>query len=80
MRIGSAETDEQLQIALAKFLTPVILKLNSGDESIRKKVLLKNLTAGFFKAGISNINMKKVLSSYCYNNCNNTDIKQAWKV
>ena len=49
MRIGSAETDEQLQIALAKFLTPVILKLNSGDESVRKKVLLKNFTAGFLK-------------------------------
>jgi proteasome component ECM29 len=49
LRIGSAETDEQLQIALAKFLTPVILKLNSGDESVRKKVLLKNFTAGFLK-------------------------------
>ena len=67
LRIGSAETDEQLQIALAKFLTPVILKLNSGDESVRKKVLLKNFTAGFFKAEISNINMEKLLSSYCYN-------------
>lgn len=38
LRIGSAETDDQLQTALAKFLTPVILKLNSGDEAVRKKV------------------------------------------
>ncbi|XP_076089191.1 proteasome adapter and scaffold protein ECM29-like isoform X1 [Mytilus galloprovincialis] len=39
LRIGSAETDDQLQTALAKFLTPVILKLNSGDEAVRKKVM-----------------------------------------
>jgi len=38
LRIGSAESDEQLQTALGKFLTPVILKLNSSDEAVRKKV------------------------------------------
>ncbi|XP_005102218.1 proteasome adapter and scaffold protein ECM29 [Aplysia californica] len=39
LRIGSAETDEQLQTALAKFLAPLILKLNSKDEGVRSKVL-----------------------------------------
>lgn len=39
LRIGSAETDEQFQTALGKFLSPVILKLNSSDESVRKKVM-----------------------------------------
>ncbi|GFO03251.1 proteasome-associated protein ecm29-like protein [Plakobranchus ocellatus] len=39
LRIGSAETDEQLQTALGKFLAPLLLKLNSPDETIRSKVL-----------------------------------------
>ncbi|XP_023218643.1 proteasome-associated protein ECM29 homolog [Centruroides sculpturatus] len=39
LRIGSAETDEQLQNALTKFLPPVLLKLSSPQEHIRKKVM-----------------------------------------
>ncbi|XP_059151870.1 proteasome adapter and scaffold protein ECM29-like [Physella acuta] len=39
LRIGSAESDEQLQTALGKFLAPLILKLNSSDEAVRSKVL-----------------------------------------
>ncbi|GFS17153.1 proteasome-associated protein ECM29-like protein, partial [Elysia marginata] len=39
LRIGSAETDEQLQTALGKFLAPLLLKLNSSDETVRSKVL-----------------------------------------
>ena len=38
LRIGSAETDEQLEAALTKFLPPVILKLDSKEEGVRKKV------------------------------------------
>ena len=38
LRIGSAETDEQLQAALSRFLPPVILKLDSKEEGVRKKV------------------------------------------
>ena len=38
LRIGSAETDEQLQAALTRFLPAVILKLDSKEEGIRKKV------------------------------------------
>ena len=38
LRIGSAETDEQLEGVLGKFLAPVLLKLNSSEEGIRKKV------------------------------------------
>ncbi|XP_043224262.1 proteasome adapter and scaffold protein ECM29-like [Amphibalanus amphitrite] len=39
LRIGSAETDEQLQNALTKFLPPVLLKLSSTQEGVRKKVM-----------------------------------------
>ena len=39
LRIGSAESDEQLEKELARFLTPVILKLDSTEDGIRKKVI-----------------------------------------
>ena len=39
LRIGSAETDEQLETILNKFLTPVLLKLASQTDGVRKKVL-----------------------------------------
>ena len=39
LRLGSAETDEQLQAAVSKFLSPVLLKLNSQNEGVRKKVM-----------------------------------------
>ncbi|CAH0555694.1 unnamed protein product [Brassicogethes aeneus] len=39
LRLGSAETDEQLQNVLCKFLPPVLLKLSSSQEGVRKKVM-----------------------------------------
>ncbi|ESP05333.1 hypothetical protein LOTGIDRAFT_103320 [Lottia gigantea] len=39
LRIGSADTDEQLEVALGKFLTPILLKLNSSEDGIRTKVM-----------------------------------------
>jgi proteasome component ECM29 len=39
LRLGLAETDDQLQNLLAKFLTPVLLKLASPEEGVRKKVM-----------------------------------------
>ncbi|XP_038067101.1 proteasome adapter and scaffold protein ECM29-like [Patiria miniata] len=39
LRIGSAETDEQLQNVVSRFLPPVLLKLCSNQEGVRKKVL-----------------------------------------
>lgn len=39
LRIGSADTDEQLQNAVSKFLPPVLLKLSSTQEGVRKKVM-----------------------------------------
>lgn len=39
LRIGSAESDEQLQNAVSKFLPPVLLKLSSQQEGVRKKVM-----------------------------------------
>ncbi|CAG5117500.1 unnamed protein product, partial [Candidula unifasciata] len=39
LRIGSADSDEQLETALGKFLAPLLLKLNSPNESVRSKVL-----------------------------------------
>lgn len=38
MRLGHAETDEQLQDIISKFLPPVLLKLSSVQEGVRKKV------------------------------------------
>ncbi|XP_032663557.1 proteasome adapter and scaffold protein ECM29 [Odontomachus brunneus] len=39
LRLGSAETDDQLQASVCKFLPPVLLKLSSAQEGVRKKVL-----------------------------------------
>lgn len=39
MRLGHAETDEQLQNIISKFLPPVLLKLSSTQEGVRKKVM-----------------------------------------
>ena len=43
LRIGSAATDDALQEELHKFLAPVILKLASPHESVRKKVINASL-------------------------------------
>ena len=40
LRVGSAETDEQLESVLLKFLCPVLLKLDSGGDGVQKKVIL----------------------------------------
>nr|XP_015201351.1 PREDICTED: proteasome-associated protein ECM29 homolog isoform X1 [Lepisosteus oculatus] len=37
--LGHAETDEQLQNVISKFLPPVLLKLSSTQEGVRKKVM-----------------------------------------
>ncbi|MGH0136940.1 UNVERIFIED_CONTAM: hypothetical protein FKN15_006873 [Acipenser sinensis] len=39
LRLGHAETDEQLQHIISKFLPPVLLKLSSIQEGVRKKVM-----------------------------------------
>ncbi|XP_071853904.1 proteasome adapter and scaffold protein ECM29-like [Apostichopus japonicus] len=39
LRIGSAESDEQLENVLNRFLPPVLLKLASQNDTVRKKVL-----------------------------------------
>ncbi|XP_066460523.1 proteasome adapter and scaffold protein ECM29 isoform X2 [Eleutherodactylus coqui] len=39
LRLGHAETDEQLQSIISKFLPPVLLKLSSAQEGVRKKVM-----------------------------------------
>ncbi|XP_078050250.1 proteasome adapter and scaffold protein ECM29 isoform X2 [Augochlora pura] len=39
LQLGNAETDEQLQTAVCKFLPPVLLKLTSLQEGVRKKVM-----------------------------------------
>ena len=39
MRLATAETDQQLQDNINKFLSPVLLKLNSQNEGVRKKVM-----------------------------------------
>lgn len=37
--LGSADTDEQLQASVWKFLPPVLLKLSSPQDGVRKKVM-----------------------------------------
>lgn len=37
-RLGTADSDEQLESAVNKFLTPVLLKITSSNESVRCKV------------------------------------------
>ncbi|CAH1774881.1 unnamed protein product [Owenia fusiformis] len=39
LRLGSCETDEQLQSNLAKFLVPCLSKISSEFENVRKKVM-----------------------------------------
>ncbi|KAL1116553.1 hypothetical protein AAG570_005025 [Ranatra chinensis] len=39
LRVGSADTDEQLENAVSKFLPPVLLKLSSPNEAVRNKVM-----------------------------------------
>ncbi|XP_019760174.1 proteasome adapter and scaffold protein ECM29 [Dendroctonus ponderosae] len=39
LRLGSAESDEQLESVISKFLVPVLLELSSEHENVRKKVM-----------------------------------------
>lgn len=39
LRLGNADTDEQLESCLGRFLPPVILKLSSPHEQVRTKVM-----------------------------------------
>uniref|UniRef100_A0A182W1W8 TOG domain-containing protein n=1 Tax=Anopheles minimus TaxID=112268 RepID=A0A182W1W8_9DIPT len=39
LRLGFADTDEQLQSTVTKFLTPVLIKITSPNENVRKKVM-----------------------------------------
>ncbi|KOB74355.1 Proteasome-associated protein ECM29-like protein [Operophtera brumata] len=39
LRLGNADSDEQLESCLNRFLPPVILKLSSPHEQVRKKVM-----------------------------------------
>lgn len=39
LRIGSADSDDQLESMVTKFLPPVLLKLSSTHEDVRKKVI-----------------------------------------
>ncbi|XP_037874946.1 proteasome adapter and scaffold protein ECM29 isoform X1 [Bombyx mori] len=39
LRLGNADTDEQLESCLNRFLPPVILKLSSSHEQVRTKVM-----------------------------------------
>lgn len=52
LRLACADTDEQLQNAVSKFLAPVLLKIVSSDEAVRLKVSLmaRHLqTKGYFQ-------------------------------
>ena len=40
LRLGSAQSDDQLENTVGKFLTPVLLKLASPHEKVKQKVRL----------------------------------------
>jgi proteasome component ECM29 len=39
LRVGSADSDEKVEAVIVKFLCPVLLKLTSTQENVRKKVM-----------------------------------------
>ena len=39
LKFGSADSDDQFEAAVKKFLPPVLLQLKSPEEGVRKKVL-----------------------------------------
>ncbi|ERE83530.1 putative proteasome-associated protein ECM29 like protein [Cricetulus griseus] len=55
LRLGHAETDEQLQNIISKFLPPVLLKLSSTQEGVRKK----NFTIIYVKMGYPRLPVEK---------------------
>lgn len=38
LRLGCADTDEKLEACVGRFLTPVILKITSPNDTVRNKV------------------------------------------
>lgn len=61
MRLGHAETDEQLQDIISKFLPPVLLKLSSVQEGVRKKVSVCEKAVCSEEPGFSIRNWQKYL-------------------
>ena len=50
LRIGSADSDEKLENVLKKFLAPVLVKLSSQQDGVRKKVqIISNYLLCFLK-------------------------------
>jgi len=43
LRLGAAESDDQLEKVLGRFLVPVILKITSEHKTVQNKVLLLHL-------------------------------------
>ncbi|XP_031556184.1 proteasome adapter and scaffold protein ECM29-like [Actinia tenebrosa] len=39
LRLGAAQTDDQLEKTVATFLTPLLLKVSSNNENVKKKVM-----------------------------------------
>lgn len=47
LRLGAAQTDEQLEKTVGTFLVPLLLKVSSDHEAVKKKV--KMVIFGFTK-------------------------------
>lgn len=67
MRIGAAETDEQLEGYVNKFLIPVLLKLSSNNEGVRKKVmeLLVHVNTRLKRRPAVQLPVEALIKQYC---------------
>lgn len=65
MRLGHAETDEQLQDIISKFLPPVLLKLSSVQEGVRKKVSVCEKTVCSAEPGFAIRGQWKIYKNVC---------------
>ncbi|XP_030379976.1 proteasome-associated protein ECM29 homolog [Scaptodrosophila lebanonensis] len=66
LRLGCAETDEKLESTVAKFLPPVILKINSPHELVRTKVVevLTHIKRRLTSRGQVKIPVEELLNLY----------------
>lgn len=68
LRIGSAQSDEQLENVLNRFLPPVLLKLSSQNDTVRKKVSssFQCLKVSWWRSWCDNLKLSVSVSSVTF--------------